>query len=111
MSELVADCPRCGSKRMTFDLTQELSTKVEYSWQRWYEAFCVCRHCKRATIFTLSQNADADMSIVQNNGLLKLSGAVNRYMNVQGFINISNIGTIAPPEHLPKDIENAFNEG
>lgn len=111
MSELVADCPRCGSKKMTFDLTQEHFTSVCYNWQYWFEAFCICRHCNKATIFVLSQNTDSDMKIVHKNGLLKLTDAVNRYMDIEGYINIKDIATTQPPEHLPKDIEAAFREG
>ena len=111
MSELVADCPRCGSRKITFDLTQELLVEVQYNWQQWYEAFCVCRHCRRATIFVLSQNVDADIHTVHKNGLVQIKGAVNTYMNIEGFINLKDIATTSPPEHLPKDIEAAFKEG
>jgi len=111
MSELVADCPRCGSKKMTFDLTQEHFTHVEYNWQYWFEAFCICRRCKRATIFVLSQNTGASQKIVHENGLLKLPGAVNRYMDIEGYISLKDMATIQPPEYLPKDIEAAFKEG
>ena len=76
MSELVADCSRCGAKRITFDLTQENLVGVKYSWQQWYEVFCVCRNCQRATIYLLSQNVDAEKESVQRNGLVKQSGSV-----------------------------------
>ncbi|MFX0200164.1 MAG: hypothetical protein ACFFCW_28930 [Candidatus Hodarchaeota archaeon] len=56
MSVLVSDCPRCGSKHITFDLTQQNFLYTYYDWQYWFGAFCICRHCKRAMIFVLSQS-------------------------------------------------------
>ena len=69
MSELVADCPRCDSSRITFDLLIGIPTEVRYNWQIWYEAFCVCRHCRRGTIFVLSDNTIDDSRQVKKVGL------------------------------------------
>ena len=57
MTELVTDCPRCGSRKITFDVTQANIIGIQYGWQQWYEAFCTCRHCRKATIFVLSESA------------------------------------------------------
>ena len=111
MAELVADCPRCGSKKITFDVTQEHFIRRKYSWQNWYEAFCICRHCKRSTTFVLSQNANSDHEAVHKNGLLKLNGAINRYMDIESFISLKDAAAIEPPEHLPEEIAAAFTEG
>ena len=43
--------------------------------------------------------------------LPNLEVAVNRYMDVEGFINLKDIASVPPPEHLPKDIEATFKEG
>jgi len=96
---------------MTFDLTQENFIGTQYNWQNWYEAFCVCRHCKEATIFVLSQDIDSNHEIVYKNGLLKLTDAVNNYMNIEHYINIKDMATTKPPEHLPENIEAVFREG
>lgn len=111
MSELVADCPRCGSQKITFDLTQQNLIGVQYDWQRWYEAFCICRHCRRATVFVLSQNTSSNKSVVHEKGLIGLTSAVNRFMNVEHYISLKDADTVPPPEFLPKDIEAAFTEG
>jgi hypothetical protein len=110
MSELVADCPRCGAHKMTFDVTQELLVRLQYNWQQWYEAFCVCRNCRRATIFVLSQNTTSDSKVVQKRGIVNLSGSVNPYMDVNGYISLKDTSAVAPPEHLPAEIEAAFKE-
>jgi hypothetical protein len=96
---------------MTFDLTQQHLTHTCYDWQYWFEAFCICRHCKQATIFVLSQNTTAPSEIVHENGLLKLTDAVNNYMNIEHYINIKDMATTQPPEYLPENIEAAFREG
>lgn len=72
MAIMVADCPRCGANSMTFDVTQELQIGVQYGWQLWYEAFCVCRNCKRSTTFVLSQKIDSNKDIIHGSGLIKI---------------------------------------
>ena len=111
MSDLVADCPRCGSKKITFDLTKENFIYTHYNWQRWFEAFCICRHCGKATIFVLSQMDTGSGEFIKKNGLVKFPDAVNNYMKIEDYINIKDIGADKPPEYLPKDIEAVFREG
>lgn len=110
MSELVADCPRCGAQKMTFKLVAAMPTVIEHRWQRWFEAFCLCRHCLRSTIFTLSQKSSKDEHDILS-GLENLPAAINQYMNVVGYISIRDQASRQPPEHLPSDVENAFREG
>lgn len=111
MAELVADCPRCGANKITFDVTQEHFIRSKYDWQYWYEAFCICRNCKRSTTFILSQSVGTDYKAVHENGLLKLTGAINRYMNIESFISLKDASAIEPPEHLPENIAAVFTEG
>lgn len=111
MSVLVADCPRCGATQITFDLVQEHLIGTEYGWQQWFEAFCICRHCRRSTTFILKQNVDSDTNVVHNNGLLGLKISVNRYMSVERFVSLRDLATTKPPKHLPENIDAAFREG
>lgn len=111
MSELVADCPRCKAKKMTFDLISEVSTVIRYDWQRWYEAFCVCRACSRTTVFVLAQHDIEAKEILRQKGLAKLDFAVNQIMQVEGHISLKDQASELPPEHLPANIEAAFREG
>jgi hypothetical protein len=110
MPELVTDCPRCGSRTMTFDLLTGFPYEVRYGWQNWYEAYAICRRCERGTIFTLSENVNADYKYVHKVGLLKIDGAVNKYLDVEGYISLKDKAAVRPPEHLPKEIEAAFKE-
>ncbi|PHV02786.1 DUF4145 domain-containing protein [Iodobacter sp. BJB302] len=111
MPELVADCPRCKSKKITFDLTQENYLGQSFNWQFHYEAFCICRNCNKSTVFVLAQKEAKDTLNISKYGLLKITNAVNHYMIVKDFISLKDTAAIAPPEHIPKDIEAAFNEG
>lgn len=111
MSELVADCPRCNSRKITFDVTASKAIAQYYGWQYWYETFCICRHCGHATIFVLSDSVDADYQHVHKTGVLKIEGALNRYLKVERYVSIKDEAVVAPPEYIPKDIEAVFKEG
>lgn len=110
MSELVADCPRCGAKNMTFDLKDQLLAYCRYNWQHWFEAFCICRQCNKSTVFMLSQKSNSTSKSIKE-GLAKLPCAVNQIMEVEYFIGLKDMATIQPPDYLPKNIEAIFREG
>jgi hypothetical protein len=111
MSELVANCPRCNSAKMTFDVKSVLHIGTKYGWQLWYEAFSICRHCDRSTVFILTSSSVDASHELQRHGLTQISGAVNNYVNIEGFINLKDTSAVKPPEHLPKNIEESFKEG
>lgn len=111
MAELVANCPRCGSRHITFDVKAAKIIRVEYGWQQWYEAFGICRHCSRTAIFVLSESVNGDYKYVHQTGLLKVEGALNKYVEVKGHISLKDTISTGPPEHLPKEIESVFREG
>jgi hypothetical protein len=111
MAELVANCPRCGSRHITFDITAAKPYRVDYGWQNWYEAFGICRNCGRTTIFVLSENVNGDHEYVHKTGLLKIDKSLNNFVDIKGHISLKDTASVAPPEHLPKDIEAAFQEG
>lgn len=111
MSELVANCPRCRAKEMTFDLVNQLTVGIEYNWQYWVEAFCICRACKKSTTFILSLKDINSQKIIEQKVLPTLDFAVNRIMSVESYVSLKDTATEQPPEHLPKNIEAAFREG
>jgi hypothetical protein len=111
MAELVADCPRCKAKAMTHDLLNSISTRYEFGWKRYYEVFCVCRACKRASIFTLSQHESAGTEILSKTRPEELKYAVNRVLDIIGYISLKDEINVEVPEYLPKEIESAFLEG
>ena len=111
MSELVANCPRCGSKHITLDVTAAKIFRISYEWQNWYEAFGICRHCGRSAIFVLSESVNGNYQHVHKVGLLKVDGALNNYVEVEGHVSLKDSASVEPPEFLPEDIEAVFREG
>jgi hypothetical protein len=111
MSELVADCPRCGARQITFDVSAANDLGTLYGWKRFFEAFSVCRNCGRASVFSLSQQRPEDGGTLRTVSVGELFPSVNQFMNIDGFVNIGDLATTEPPEHLPPNIEPAFKEG
>ena len=110
MSELVANCPRCGAKAMTFDLVSQLPLFVKYNWQWWFEAFCICRGCNRSTTFVLSQKEISDKDEVKK-GLVNFSRAVNQIMSIERHVSLKDAASRKPPDYVPEKIEVVFREG
>jgi hypothetical protein len=110
MPELVADCPRCGASKITFDVTAANSIAHRYGWQFWYETYCICRHCNHATIFVLSEK-QFSFDYLHKVGILKIDGALNNYLSVESYVSLKDQSTVTPPEHIPPEIEVIFKEG
>lgn len=112
MAEMVANCPRCGAAKTTFDICGSNPRGTRNAdWCRIYEAFCVCRNCNRATLFIL-RTTDYDAShTFQEKGLAAVKGSINPYVSNDGYISLKDTSEIATPEHLPPEIEAAFREG
>ena len=111
MAVLVADCPRCGAEHMTFDVAQELFFQTTYDWQRWYEVFCVCRNCHRSTTFIVTQKNIEDSEALSKSGaLLKVEASLNPFMTVERYVSLRDEAAQTPPDHVPPNIQAAFNE-
>jgi hypothetical protein len=111
MSQLVANCPRCRSQKITFDVLHQNHVNTKHGWQYWFEAFCVCRHCGRSTVFILSQKSEPTLDYLHETPLSSVPGSVNQYAEVEGFVSHKDTAASPPPEHLPPDIDAAFREG
>lgn len=108
MSIVVADCPRCGSKAVTFDVGQSIQVDYRYNWQRVFEHFAVCRHCHQGVILVGHQDhPDRDISADRLPDLK----ALNDVVSIVDYVSLKNEAPGEAPEHLPKAIEAAFNEG
>lgn len=111
MSELVADCPRCGAGHITFDLIGQTHVRTKYDWQWIYEAFCICRHCGRTTVFVVAEEGIDEAKLIRKSGLAAISGAVNGLVRVESFVSLKDETAVEPPEHLPEAIRAVFSEG
>jgi hypothetical protein len=110
MAELVANCPRCGTARITFDVTALVRVDFRYGWQHIFEAFGVCRNCSRSTIFVIEETTGHDIQLFKNDSPLKVKDSLNNYFSVRGFINLKDMATAKPPEHVPEPVANVFKE-
>jgi hypothetical protein len=111
MSELVADCPRCGASKITFDVIGHTFIGQKHRWQQWYEVFCVCRHCKKSTVFVLSDNNTEIAVLINTRGIAELSGALNSILNIESFISMKDKVGRKTPEFVPDEIGRIFEEG
>lgn len=113
MAELIANCPRCEARRITFGVFGSYCIGQSYGWQYHFEAFAVCRACKKATIFKLTQD-DLDSQGLLDECKLNievLDRVLNDLFRVEGFVNVSDLNAPEPPDHLPPDLADVFREG
>ncbi len=111
MSDLIANCPRCGAQHVTFDLRSYTPIAYQYNWQTWYEVFAVCRHCKRSTVFVVSERGIHEAEHIKQEGLAKTTLAANSLVEIKDYISQKNADARPAPDHLPKEIKSAFDEG
>ena len=111
MSEIVANCPRCRSQQMTFNLVNALPTVEHHGWQQHWEAFCICRNCFRSTVFILQQKNYEDTDYLRKHKLSSLDFSVNQMVVVKGHVSQKDEIAETPPDHLPENINTVFVEG
>ncbi|HBL4692683.1 DUF4145 domain-containing protein [Citrobacter sedlakii] len=113
MVMLVDDCPRCGSQKISFDVNglnlTGVYTNLDGSKTYEYEVYCVCRECRKTTMFIcwpLEKNKTLD-GYNWGSGLFGLKEVVN----VGRPISPADIAVDEPPEFLPEHINSAYEEG
>jgi hypothetical protein len=107
MSELVSDCPRCNTAKITFDLLASTVVGQRHGWQSWHEAFCVCRNCHKSTVFLVAENGLDEQRAVAKYSLAKLPTSVNNYVRIERHISARDRASTPPPDHLPDNISAA----
>lgn len=97
---------------MTFDVMQELWTRTEYEGRRWYELFCVCRNCRRSTVFVVAQREIRAPEGLFNKlgGLVNYGDALNKWVDIERYVNLRDRAKYKAPDHVPENILTAFNE-
>jgi len=111
MADLVNDCPRCGAKRITFDVQTLHLYHTKYRSQHYYEAFSICKKCNRATTFLLEARGSDAGEKLSDEGLDGIKSALNSFVRVDTYVNISHFNAAESPDHLPATIDSAFCEG
>jgi hypothetical protein len=112
MSLLIADCPRCGSKSITFDVLAQVFSFQESQWKNSYEVFSVCRSCRTPTIFMISLRDYTERNkLSTTNALVQYDFSLNDYFDVDRYISLRDNSQYQPPEFLDDSLSNAFKEG
>ena len=96
MTVLVAECPRCGARNMTFVLKESASIR-----RAGWETFGVCRGCKKTAIFKISRRVPQPPHTLES-----VEGRDNL-----GPVTVSDRDARSSPQHVPEDIAVAFREG
>jgi len=110
MSELVANCPRCGTSHVTFDVRGHVYFKTEYGWKHRFEVFAVCRRCLRGTIFIIALH-DSRTTFERDTDLTKGDFVLNHFFSVEDHVSLRHSVSRVPPDHLPQNMLLAFSEG
>jgi hypothetical protein len=110
MSQLVANCPRCHATNMTFDLLNQIAVGKQYDWQHILEAFCICRNCRKSTIFIVNQKEPIFEGLIKK-GLSEYHSSVNQIVDVVRHVALQDHCAEKPPEYLPVEISSIFEEG
>jgi hypothetical protein len=114
MPDLVTDCPRCGTRHITFDLLGVVPITVDYGWLVTFEGFSRCRKCHRTTVFLLRQReivSKAASGQLAIKALMDYPGAANDLVDARSYVSQKDAVGVEPPEYLPSPIKAAFEEG
>lgn len=102
---ITADCPRCGAGMVTFDLLSSKLIVVQDDVDH-FETFCVCRRCRRPSVFELEPRwSDTKLENPDYAGKV-----VNWAFSTVRVAPPIFPGAAKCPEYVPPEIENSFNE-
>lgn len=117
MAFLTHDCPRCDARKINF-IAQGAhlfaSFKDLHNYRivhNHYEILAACSDCNRTSIFKFNQTSDSPHQLHQfnwnSNPFLNLKDVAD----LKGVLSPADLKISPPPQHLPADIETAYNEG
>ncbi|MDF2914249.1 MAG: hypothetical protein K0R96_2370 [Pantoea agglomerans] len=115
MAFIVADCPRCGSRKIQFVVIGACkSAELRDTYHRindgdYYEVQCACLECRKSTLFKVKQ--PAGKGNLENYDWRVAPLSLKDIATILGPITPADIAIDAPPEFLPAEIEQAYNEG
>lgn len=113
MVMMVDNCPRCGSQKIAFDVSglnciktyKVIGGATAYD----YEVYCVCRECRKTTIF-LCHPKERNKSLDGYNWATGMFG-LKEIAEVVRAISPADLAVDEAPEFLPKHIHSAYEEG
>ncbi|MDA8491220.1 DUF4145 domain-containing protein [Kluyvera sp. Awk 3] len=113
MSILVEDCPRCGTQKIAFDVRGANCCGFIEAFNGGkipeYEVYCVCRECHQTTIYICdSKDRGRDLSKIDwNMAFFQLTDMAD----IKRTVTPADLDVGEPPEFLPQNINDAFEEG
>ncbi|WP_100657327.1 DUF4145 domain-containing protein [Alteromonas flava] len=115
MPTCVADCPRCGANKITFDTSSFTYIGKKYNWQRGYEVFSVCRSCHKPTLFNMYQtNNQYEIEHLFKNeynpDVFQSKASLNDVLDITGYVSMKDMCGIECPLYTPQNLEDIFNE-
>ena len=105
---IVEECPRCGTKKITFEV-KFVNYLDNGNRSQDIELMCVCRSCHRGTIF----NASTDLSNIRTQIAIAMENetSIDNLLSIKGFV-ISRRRTVPdPPKYTPEHIVSSYKEG
>ena len=102
---LIRDCPRCGTKQITFDVLAASDVERKNGFPA-YEAFCCCRSCSKSSIFLVT---------IRKNLSFRMNDYLKNDLNLNNILKDTEVVTIYPrtfaiPKHVPPKINKPFRE-
>lgn len=85
--------------------------RTGHGWVNFHEAFAVCRHCHRSTIFIIRlKDYDIHKELVGNK-IIECKETLNNYFNIKIYISWRDSAVHPSPNFLSSELERAFCEG
>lgn len=107
----LGDCPRCNAKKITFDCYGDLFVGTNYEGKTVHELLVVCRHCNRGSVHLVSVKIKYNRDFRFNNAISSFVTHVNDSVKFIDHITLKDRVIAECPQHLPQDVEAAFQEG
>lgn len=112
-AHLVDDCPRCNARNITFTVLGggPFKEDIDPDLMPDAEILCMCRACYNSSIFAVYpknySNKHSPAVIDWKNAQFN----IKEYFELIGVVTPADVSVNPPPQHLPHNIELAFNEG
>jgi hypothetical protein len=109
---MVADCPRCGAKEMTFDILADVHVTTRYDWQHFHEVMSLCRRCDLPSIMLVRLSESRLKANFGTNGsVTRIDADIERAFRFDRVVTKADFAAKDAPEFLPENIDRAFKEG
>lgn len=111
MAQLIQNCSRCRARRTAFEVCALNVIETRHGWQHVYEAFCVCRHCSKSSIFVVKEKSGDSRDVIRAKNFFSTDVSMNDLTEVVGAVTLKDESGVTAPEYLPDDVHRVFLEG